>query len=197
MAKIKMNDRVEVIDSEYKGKVIDICVENNGVNKNKTYGVFIEGNNFVEYYQKQMLKPIKKSKKENETVYPKEYVLTGLAGGRKITVVGLVDKEKYETVSPSMITDGRYQMDGIFFSAEKRKTLSVGYSICHPEDAEVYSPETGIRIARKRCYERPMTILESPYMGEFRDDLVNAILRTKMDYIVNSIESGEAKFLKA
>lgn len=136
-----------------------------------------------------------------KTVYPKQFVyVTDAKDDRMITIVGMVDTTKIKVVSEE---EAEYQEGNRIKQTmvdlkrtHKMKELRVAYSICHPDDAKEYNHDLGVHIAKKRCYSRPMTILTSPYLGEFREDLVNAILRAKAEYIVNSIESGDAKFLK-
>lgn len=137
-----------------------------------------------------------------KTIYPKTFTLIADANdGRKVTVVGVVDTDRV-TVCTSEVgeyNDGpRVRQTTVDLKRRyKFKELRIGYSICHPDDVNEYNEERGIRIARKRCWTRPMSILQSPYLGEFREDLVTAILKAKADYIVDSINIGDAKFLKA
>ena len=189
MAKIKMNDRVKVIDNSKTGKVVDIKTEKDGQHVIKSFGVLLDDFKTVHYYSKKALVPLTKKKKPEERVYPKQYVYTGVAeGGRKITVVGLVDKfPRSEAIAT---------LQGFYIQNVKMKELRIGYSICHPDDLTEYSHDKGVKIAKRRCYERPMTILESMYLGEFREDLVFAILMTKFEYIKQSIENEEGKFFE-
>ncbi len=137
-----------------------------------------------------------------KTVYPKTYTITVDAkDNRKITVVGVVDTDRITvcTNEPAEYDDGnRVKQTTVDLKRRyKFKELRIGYSICHPDDVNEFTEERGVHIAKKRCWTRPMSILQSPYLGEFREDLVMAILKAKADYIVGSIESGDAKFLKA
>lgn len=209
MAKIKLNCRVKITGKRNKlfkknhigetGRVVDIAVENNGDKKIKTYGVLLEGSNKLEYFDKSTITPIKSEKNLDVKVYPKSFSVKRKAkDGRTVMVVGLVEKssclESYPVVFRSK---GFSDLEGTVSGLTKRKKLSVGYSICHPEDADSYSDSIGFKIAKGRCKKRPMTVLESYYTGEFREDLVLAILNVKADYIVDSIEKGELKFIKS
>ena len=115
-----------------------------------------------------------------ERVYPKTYVYeeTIPENGRTITVVGVVDVASIPHYLPyeKRVTEKAY----------KCKTLSVAYAICHPEDE--YDHDYAVKLATKRCDWRPMAEYTSPQTGEFRPDIVDAILKVKCEYIKNNID---------
>ena len=112
------------------------------------------------------------------TVYPKYYVETfDLDGGRVGTIVA-----KVEIITVPYINVETGKAEG----NSKTKCLSIAYAICHPDDE--CRPEVGLEIAKKRCVERPMALYYSPYMSEFRDDMVQAVLDVKKRYILENTE---------
>lgn len=120
---------------------------------------------------------------EQRTVYPKVYSVKRTVGERTITLVGEVDIWKDIPIS---------NIEGNNITIEKGRTkrFAIGWAICHPDDED---GDFGFALALKRCDERPMAEYYCPYMGEFRQDIVMAMLNVKMDYIANNID----KFIKA
>ena len=204
MAKFLINTRVGVWgrnDNKY-GRIVDITGYENDGHHVTQYVVLMDDTKELEHFEKRDLIPVPKPNTDVKTVYPKMFVhVADAKDGRKIVVVGVVDTEKVTVCSkePAEYYEGYRlkQVEVDLKRTHKFKELRIGYSICHPDDVNDYSEEFGVHLAKKRCWSRPMSILQSPYLGEFREDLVTAILKAKADYIVSSIENGDAKFLKA
>lgn len=118
--------------------------------------------------------------KNKERAYPKTYVYeeTIPEDGRTITVVGVVDVVSI----PHYLSDEKRVTE----KAYKCKTLGVAYAICHPEDE--YDHDYAVKLATKRCDWRPMAEYTSPQTGEFRPDIVEAILKVKCEYIKSNID---------
>lgn len=123
----------------------------------------------------ELLVPVKT---DDKSVYPKVYTIKKDVGTRTITVVGVVDILK--DVPYTEIENGDITID-----KGKSKRFAIGWSICHPDDAD---SDLGFKLALKRCDERPMAEYYCAYLGEFREDIVMAMLNVKMDYIENNLD---------
>lgn len=115
---------------------------------------------------------------------PKEteqrYILKRKVGNRVITVVGSVIPIKDTPI---------YDFEGNRFTGYRlhgqAKRFCIGWAICHPDDTDT---DYGLKLARRRCEERPLADYYTPFMGEFREEMVMAVLETKLNYISENIE---------
>ncbi|MBP5456177.1 MAG: hypothetical protein J6Y37_06730 [Paludibacteraceae bacterium] len=181
MSRIKVNDRVLVKESGEIGTVVTketIRLEGNRV---KVEYIVKFGDGFENYraFGRKELSVVKGTGSPSQRSSVKEYTYESiLEDGRIICIVGLVGIAKYKALD---IGD-----NGIVPLTVKRKTLNVGYAICHPGDRYEYS--LGLNIARRRAKERPLAKLESAFGGEFDESFVGTILAHKAEFIADNIE---------
>lgn len=115
---------------------------------------------------------------KNDNIYPKEvHRVFKLPNGSTCTLVGVVGIADSDDIDLGLVQ----------FKSFKMKYFNIGYSICHADD--VFDEETGLKIATKRCYNRPMAEYLSPYLGEFRDDMVDTVLDLKQKYILDNYDA--------
>lgn len=112
-------------------------------------------------------------------------------GGRTITTVGVVETLKLPTTVREEVIAYGHDGQVIYDTNVKRKCLAIGYSICHPNDEN--DSEYGEELAMKRSFTRPMTILTSPFSGEFREDFVRLVLEHRARYIADNIDKFTEK----
>lgn len=176
MSKIRKGDKVIVKETKQAGIVISREVKNfkeDGKNPVVEYVVKL-GNGFDNYkaFTRKDIKKVPSEENVRDTsTYPRVYNYEHTcADGRTIVTTGVVDK--YHSFS--------------FNGNIKTKFLTVGYAICHPSD--VNDKQIGAEIAFKRAYEKPITYLETPFCGEFREDFVTVILQSKAKFIEDNID---------
>lgn len=63
--------------------------------------------------------------------------------------------------------------------------LCVGYAICSPFD--IFDLNVGIKIASRRCRKQPFANFMSLNRRDFTEETINAIIKTKAEYIANNI----------
>ena len=187
MSKIRIGNKVTVKENGKIGTVV-------GREEKKLEGKKIEVKyvvktedgfeNYKAFSRKEITKiPTVVENTENKTVYPKKYSLEyPCSDGRTLVLTGVVDNY-YDNVSEFE----EYRTSKVMeIMKVKRKMLIVGYAICHPDDKN--NKDLGAEIALRRAYKKPISILYSPFSGEFRDDLVVAILQTKAAFIEDNID---------
>ena len=191
---------MKVRETGEKGKVVFRKVEKDGNAIIVKYQVRIgDWNGRREWYQRKDLEHVRSGfindVEKNVYVYPKEYFTTrDLGDGRHVVVLGIVDTYYDDFISEQGTRLDVYTRKSqkvsdalLFFKHHiKKKRLRIAWAISHPEDE--FNLDTGIDIARKRCRRRPMSVLESEFVGEFREDLVTAVLDVKANFIANNIE---------
>lgn len=111
---------------------------------------------------------------------------------RKVTVVGKFDqkyiqKEMKEEVpievKPNSIVQGKLT----YPKRTLKRTLTIGYSICNPEDE--FDMETGINIAKRRIREKDdLGTLETSNPTMLTKDMIESIILCKWAYIAENLE---------
>lgn len=198
MSNFKIGNTVKVKKSGLTGVIGNRNVENNDNTVKVTYLVKTTQDGKWGWYSRKELEKVyaNPTNHGNQRVYPKEYSTTrALADGRHILVIGIVDTYYHEFVKdvPTKLdTNIKSIKDAMLLTYQrtKKKRLRLAWAITHPSDD--FNFEKGLAIARTRCYDRPMSVLESDYVGEFREDLVTAILNVKADFIENNISKFTA-----
>ena len=139
------------------------------------------GDGFENYrpYTRKGLELVNTDEKPVIPAYPKTYSHTQKCkdGKRTIVMVGVIGKcrdYKFNYLNP------------LSNFSIKKKILSVGYAICHPDDENDFF--VGLKLATKRAFEKPISYLETPFMGEFTEEFVNLILKNKADFIEKNLE---------
>ena len=189
MSKIRIGNKVTVKENGKIGTVV-------GREEKKLEGKKIEVRyvvktedgfeNYKAFSRKEITKVpsvVSETNPNNNKVYPKIYNLEyPCSDGRTLVLTGVVDNY-YDNVSEFE----EYRTSKVMeIMKVKRKMLIVGYAICHPDDKN--DKDLGAEIALRRAYKKPISILYSPFSGEFRDDLVIAILQTKAAFIEENID---------
>lgn len=179
MSNLKKGKRVRLKSTGECGVIRDIerVKQNEGKREDVMFLVKMDRTGWVTCDRK-ALDLLVPAKLEINTVYPKRHVLQKKIGDRIVTVVGEVDILKNIPIST---IDG----DTTIIENGKAKRLAIGWAICHPDDKP---GDFGVLLALKRTQKRPMAEYYTSYMGEFRDDIVGAILDVKMRYIENNLD---------
>lgn len=186
MSKIKIGNQVRIKATGGLGTVMGREERKLPDNKISVEYVVKTGDGFENYnvflrHQIEKVKPVEET--NVNTVYPKIYNLEHKCNdGRTLILTGVVDTY-YDNVGDfeSYRTSRLIEIMKV-----KRKALLVGYAICHPDD--INDKEVGSKIALKRAYKKPISIMYSPFTGEFREDLVTAILQVKAKFIEENID---------
>lgn len=163
--RFKVGNRVRVIASDEIGSIMGREVIPTDEKRVRVEYIVKTGNGFDKWkaYTRKELEPLPKKEGGGH-----EYIKKYLIGKRR----WLTMYAKVETYSASVI--------GI-----KSRTLSIGYSICNPEDE--YYEKLGVRIAKRRSSSRPFCIMSSSFTGEFNADTVDAIMNVKAAYIKDNV----------
>lgn len=186
MSKIKIGDRVKVKESGVIGTVVSRERSTLGENEVKVEYVVRTGKGFESYRaftRKEIEKVPAASSGNAETTSPRVYNYEHICGdGRIVVVTGVVG-----TVRKKTIEHNAWGGTTLYETrTDKKKWLSIGYAICHPSDHN--QREVGAEIAFRRAYENPLSFFETPFMGEFREDLVTMILASKAKFVEENIE---------
>lgn len=182
MSKLKVNDEVIVKKSGKTGVVKGREVYQDGNGKIRVEYVVRIGNGFNNW--------ISCEKKELEKVVPNKTdkevptLVLEAPNGYKVTLVALIRKER--------VWKDSFDDEGFYVPySRKGKDLAIGYAIYNPNDN--YDPKLGIRIAAHRARKAPFCHLVSDFNGEFNNETVDALLRTKGEYIVRNIDKFISK----
>lgn len=192
MSNIKTGDRIKVKSSGNVGIVVARETTPLDGKKIKAEYVVKFGNGFDNYksYSRHDIEKVTTAKKEdtNTKVYPKVYNYEHkCADGRTLILVGVVDTAYDRFVLREFDEDENKVPSEIFRDyAEKIKTLSIGYAICHPSDSN--DNKVGANIALGRAYRKPLSYMESIFKGEFSEDTVRAILSAKAKFIEENLD---------
>lgn len=145
---------------------------------------------------------LKNNVKVEEFVYQLEHA------GRVITVVGnlLQTAMKRHTMLANVLTTPGGNVldvepletvdDGFDSQPGIRKEFYMGWSICAPEDTQVYDIEHAKALARKR-FSRPLVTYNFTYLN---NDMIMALLRNEAEYIaanLNKYTKGQYKPMAA
>ena len=135
--------------------------------------------NWNTYGKKELAKLNNKPKqKKNNTL------VVDAANGYKVTLVAIISKEN--------VWKSHFDENGYYAPfCRKGKTLSIGYSICNPNDE--FDANIGIKIATHRAKTSPFCHMTSDFNGEFNKETIDAILKVKGDYIINNIDKFTLK----
>lgn len=181
MSNLKKGRKVRLVSTGELGIIKDIerVKRSDGIHVDVTYMVkMLDRPGWVTCGRK-ALQLIPSPPKETEPIYS----LKRKVGDRVITVVGVVSFMK-DTILYDF--DGQ-RLTGYTVKGQAKR-FSIGWAICHPDDADT---DYGTKLARRRCEERPLADYYTPFMGEFREEMVMAVLETKLNYI----ESNISKFV--
>ena len=109
-----------------------------------------------------------------------------------VTVVGEVKQDTVwevvnEDIQVQHVKPGSY-VDGFIAYPKKKfkRTLTIAYSICHPEDAP--SLEIGEKIARDRLKTKPLGIATTENVTMFQKEDLAYLTGAKFDYICENID---------
>ena len=178
MSNLKKGRKVRLVSTGELGIIKDIerVKRSDGIRVDVTYMVkMLDRPGWVTCGRK-ALQLIPNPPKETEH----RYIIKKTVRNRVITVVGAVIVIKDTPL---------YEFDGDRYTGYRlhgqAKRLCIGWSICHPDDKDT---DYGTKLARRRCEERPLADYYTPFMGEFREEMVMAVLETKLNYIAENIE---------
>ena len=124
----------------------------------------------------------KNSPTKNKPKYTVFYVDKSVCG-HAVTVVAKVENT---VIDWGLVNN---EVPNVHFMGVRKfnvRRMSVGYAIQHESDEE--NKKMGAMVAKKRCDKRPMATYYSPQACEFRDDIVEAVCKAKLNYIVSNIE---------
>lgn len=178
MSNLKKGKKVRLVTTGELGIIKDIervkCSD--GIHVDVTYLVkMLDRPGWITCGRK-ALQLIPNPPKESEPIYS----LKRKVENRVITVVGVVTAMRDAIL---------YDFDGNRLTGRtvngQAKRFCVGWAICHPDDKDT---DYGTKLARRRCEERPLADYYTPFMGEFREEMVMAVLETKLNYIAENIE---------
>lgn len=128
------------------------------------------------------------NKKIIKSTFPKYYYLTRLYEGddRHYTVCAKVERVndtnllyKTKACTADGAIDCILPMDGHYMK------LTMGWAICSDD---TYSKAYGQKLAKSRLKKRKIAELYSPYNGEFKEDVVRALMDVKCQYIHDHID---------
>jgi hypothetical protein len=179
MSKIRIGDNVVVKETNVIGTVVgrELKKSSDGSKKVTVEYVVKTGDGF-ENYKPYTRKEIEKVSTPTEvdtanvSTYPRLYNYEHkCADGRTVVMTGVVDI--YHVAAPGI-------------KSQKNKILTVGYSICHPQDEN--DKNIGAEIAYRRALTKPLSVLATPFTGEFKEDFVTVILKAKAQFVEENMQ---------
>lgn len=167
---------------------LDIYVVQDDVNKNE---VFCSKSNLSRIpEEKESSENISNKKNNKETVFQ----TTMQSNDRLITVVGvrniITDTKRYTRNVSAKIKNKNVEGLGIFLRNVRKKTFSMGFSICMPEDK--YDEQTGVNMAYKRALKDQKIIYTNSW-SMLSDDQCRAIIQNEAEYVANNIQKYISK----
>ncbi len=186
MSKIKIGDRVRIVKNGLTGTVVGREQKMLDDGKSKVEFIVKTGDgfeNYAPYVRKDIVKVIPTIKEKNNSTYPRVYNYEHkCADGRTVVLTGIVDTFRED------VTEREAYGDVTVFETVriKKKSLSVGYAICHPSDG--HDKNVGAEIAYNRAIRKPLAYFETDFMGEFREDFVTLILAAKAKFVEENME---------
>ena len=200
MAKFKKGDVVGCKSGSFTKKTVGVIkevrttpAENNRVKRLyvvETFGKDGKPNGTFKIVEKKSLTMVEqyvRPKPEHDEKKKPEYFAYKVdkeACGNTVMVVGMLEDVKVpigHVLDPSIVTN----LAACGVEYRKTRKLSIGYAIQHEDDED--NPELGASIAKKRCKKSPMAVYYSPNPCEFREDLIEAICRRKLEYLCDKI----------
>ena len=170
MARFKVNETVIIKENGKKGVVKGIEKKHQEKHTDITYVVRSADGEWKMYTRKEI------SKLPAAEVMADPYITIEANNGWRVLVTAIRKPLYYEeevgnnkTIPHSMGVE-----------------LYVGFSIFNP--ADIYDEEHGLRIARYRAKQRPLSAMYSANKKEFGRETITAILRAKGEYIVNNLD---------
>ena len=113
---------------------------------------------------------------------------------RVITVVGLYKQKKVMLTKRSTadvkLANGKEGVNAeiVYDIPKNQRTLSLGYSICHPLDCNDYDKQTGISIALSRAKNNPIGTLQSFDVTMLNEDSCMVLIENEARHIAKHIE---------
>ena len=184
MSKIRIGDRVQIKSSgEYlEGIVLDRIVNVDYDNRRceKLWLVKPDGARSFSEYMTCTRKDIGKlGGCEQITPLYVDKVIETPVGRYRLLLVGRVEEgPRFETTKSSGTGEELYS--SCVYDLSVKKTLTVGWAVCSPQDE--WDWDFGFKIALHRAKTRPFTIMYTTNSGEFDNRTVVAILKSKLDY---------------
>lgn len=187
MSKIKIGDKVRIKESGLTGVIV--AREQQKIDGGKTTKVeFIvkTGNgfeNYAAYDRKEIERVFSLPTGGEQSTYPRVYNYEHqCADGRTIVLTGIVNKYNEQVTERENYGD----FSILHTMRAKKKSLAVGYSICHPSDS--HDKNVGAEIAYNRAIHKPLAYFESDFVGEFREEFVTVVLTAKAKFVEENIE---------
>ena len=113
---------------------------------------------------------------------------------RTITVVGIFEQKRTRLTQRSnaliKFSNGKEGQNGevLYEVPITQRSLRIGYSICHPQDAKDYDAQAGIAIAVSRANRYPIGEMFSYDVTMLNEDACMALLKNEAEHIANHLE---------
>lgn len=107
-----------------------------------------------------------------------------------VTVVGVYNqqKQRFMVTEPTMVEVGFKEVNGSvsYEASTKVRTLSLGYSICHPNDE--FNEAVGISVAKSRAKKEPIGEVSSTDVTMLNEDHATALVFAELRHIIKNID---------
>lgn len=127
-------------------------------------------------------------------IFHKDFVANLKDGStRHVLIVGVLDRTKKFQLSQTPVLNENNEVTGTAFVNESClvKRLTLLYTICDPEDE--FDLQTGIELAMNRVNKKYLGVIESSDFTMLRNEHVNALLDSEVEYIKKNIDKIVAK----